>query len=50
MLNKALRLVNGDTLPYNTAIQQLHEKWNVTPTDVRLFDQNFNTWEKLEKK
>lgn len=47
ILNSNLRWVNGDAPPYHNSIKQLHEKWNITPINIKLFEQNFKVWEKI---
>lgn len=45
--NKALRWINGDTPPYTTNIQTLHEKYNLQPINTRIHTAAVRVWETL---
>ena len=48
IINKTLRWVNGDIPPYNTTIEALHQQYQLTPLNSRLFMLNAKLWEKIE--
>lgn len=45
--NKALRWINNDQPPYHTTIEQLHEVYNLSPINVRTFNQAYKVWDKV---
>lgn len=45
--NRALRWVNGDTPPYHTTCEDLHEKYNIKPVNVKCFEASYKIWGKL---
>lgn len=45
--NKALRWAAGDRPPYDTTVQQLHQRFNMETINVRNFNQSFKVWETL---
>ena len=49
LINKTLRWVNGDHFPYETTVEELHNKYNLSPLNVKLFEQNEKLWEKIHQ-
>ena len=49
LLNKTLRWINGDVPPYTTTIEDLHNKYKMTPLNVKIFHQNEKVWERIHQ-
>lgn len=45
--NRALRWVNGDLPPYETTVEELHNKYKLEPLNIRNFRLAYNAWDRI---
>lgn len=45
--NKALRWIDGATPPYSTTVNDLHDRYNMQPLNIRNFQTAHSAWEKM---
>ena len=48
LVNRALRWVEGDRFPFNYTAKQLHQKYKLSPLNIKLFERNQKLWENIE--